>query len=372
MRKVLRWIAVLAIFAVVGAACASDEPGPEDTDTTEPSETTSETTEPTTTAPLPGEGMKACEVTDSGGIDDKSFNQTAFAGVESAAEEFGVEAKFLESQTQDDYAPNIQAFIDEGCDIIITVGFLLGDATKAAAEANPDQKFAIVDFAYDPVLPNVLGLTFQTDQAAFLAGYAAAAMSESGKIATYGGIPIPPVTIFMDGFLAGARAYNQDNGTAVEVLGWDGKDGAFTGNFENQDDGRRLTEDFIAEGADIILPVAGPVGAGTTAAAQDNPGTKVIWVDTDGCVSASEFCDLFLTSVLKNIDVAVHDAIAAVVDDSFEGGFYSGTLENGGVGIAPFHEFEADVPAELLTKLDELTQGIIDGSVSVAPADYPA
>jgi basic membrane protein A len=361
---------VLAVIALVAAACAEDDDG--GGGATGPTEATAPTGPTETTAPLPGEGMKACEVTDVGGIDDRSFNETAFAGAERAAEELGVEAKFLESQTQDDYLPNIQAFIDEGCDIIVTVGFLLGDATQQAAEANPDQPFAIVDFGYDPVIPNVLGLTFATDQAAFLAGYAAAGMTETGTVATYGGIEIPTVTIFMDGFLAGVRAYNEDNGTEVELLGWDGKSGSFTGNFENQDDGRRLTEDFIGEGADIVLPVAGPVGFGTTAAAQDNPGTKVVWVDTDGCVSASEFCDLFLTSIMKNMDVAVFDAINSVVEGTFEGGFYTGTLENEGVAIAPFHEFEEDVPAELVTRLDELRQGIIDGSVSVSSADYAA
>lgn len=367
MRKWLRILAVVAALGLVAAACAEEE----EPEATGPTGETA-VTGPTGPTALPGEGMKACEVTDVGGIDDKSFNQTAWSGAERAAQELGVEAKFLESQTQDDYLPNIQAFIDEGCDIIVTVGFLLGDATAQAAEANPDQPFAIVDFGYDPVMENVLGLTFATDQAAFLAGYLAAGMTETGKVATYGGIEIPTVTIFMDGFLAGVRAYNQDNGTSVELLGWNGKTGSFTGNFENQDDGRRLTEDFIGEGADIVLPVAGPVGFGTTAAAQDNPGTKVVWVDTDGCVSASEFCDLFLTSIMKNMDVAVFDAINSVVEGTFAGGFYTGTLENNGVQIAPFHEFEADVPADLASKIEELTQGIIDGSVSIDPADYPA
>jgi basic membrane protein A len=367
MRKLLRMFALVAVLALVAAACAEEEE-PEATPT--PTETAVEET-PTEEA-LPGEGMKACEVTDVGGIDDKSFNQTAFAGAERAATELGVEAKFLESQTQDDYAPNIQAFIDEGCDIIVTVGFLLGDATAAAAQANPDVPFAIVDFAYDPTIPNVLGLVFATEQAAFLAGYLAAGMTKTGKIATYGGIEIPPVTVFMDGFLAGARAYNQENGTSVEVLGWDGKRGAFTGNFESQDDGRRLTEDFISEGADIVLPVAGPVGFGTTAAAEDAGDVSVVWVDTDGCVSAEEFCSLFLTSVKKNIDVAVFEAIKSVVEGTFEGGVFVGTLENDGVGIAEFHEFEDDVPADLATRIEELKAGIIDGSVSVDPADYPA
>jgi basic membrane protein A len=379
MRRTLHvLIAMLAVLALVAAACAEDEEpqasATSPTSAASPTGTGTETTAtPTETeTALPGEGMLACEVTDTGGVDDKSFNQVTHDGLVRATEELGVEESVLESQADTDYAPNIQTFIDQGCDIIITVGFLLGDATQVAAEANPDQKFAIVDFAYDPVIPNVLGLTFQTDQAAFLAGYLAAGMTKTGKVATYGGINIPTVTIFMNGLLAGVRSYNQDNGTAVEVLGWDGTDGAFTGNFDNQDDGRRLTDDFISEGADIILPVAGPVGFGTTAAAQDAGDVSVIWVDVDGCVSAEEFCPLFLTTIEKHIDTAVFDAIASVVDGTFEGGFYSGTLENDGIGIAPFHEFEDDVPTELADRIEELKQGIIDGSVSVNPADYPA
>mgnify|MGYP000038289874 CR=1 FL=1 len=359
MKPTLRILAFALALALVGAACggAAEE-------------------QPPAEGGLPGEGMKACQVTDVGGIDDKSFNATAWAGVQRARSELGVEAKFLESQTQDDYAPNIQAFLDEGCDIIITVGFLLGDATKEAANANPDQPFAIVDFAYgegEIENDNVLGLTFATDQAAFLAGYLAAGMTKTGKVATYGGINIPPVTIFMNGFWAGVQKYNEDNGTSVEVLGWDAakQDGTFTGDFEDQTKGRQVTEDFLAEGADIVLPVAGPVGFGTTAALQDSPQDDMaIWVDTDGCISASEFCPLFLTSVMKNMDVAVFEAIKQVVEGTFEGGVYVGTLENNGVGIAPYHEFEDDVPQELKDRIEELRQGIIDGSVSADHNDY--
>jgi basic membrane protein A len=323
--------------------------------------------------------MTGCEVTDTGGIDDKSFNATAYAGLTQAQDELGITPSVLESQTQDDYAPNIQTFIDQGCDLIVTVGFLLGDATLAAAQDNPDQKFAIVDVDFfdsdkgkDITLDNAKELTFQTDQAAFLAGYLAAGMSQSGTIGTFGGINIPPVTIFMNGFAAGILKYNQDNGTSVELLGWDpvAQDGTFTGDFENQDNGRRVTEDFISEGADIILPVAGPVGLGAAAAAQDAGNVQMVWVDTDGCVSAAEYCPLFITSIMKNMNTAVFDTMQSVVDGSYTGGLYSGTLENGGVGIADFHEFDSAVPQELKDTLETLKAGIIDGSVSVDPADY--
>jgi basic membrane protein A len=381
MSKWVRLVAVLGILAVVAAACSDDNGGGTTGATGGTSATGATATggSGTSGGALPGVGVTACEVTDTGGIDDKSFNATAYAGITQAQDELGITGSVLESQTQDDYAPNIQTFIDQGCDLIVTVGFLLGDATLAAAQDNPDQKFAIVDVDFfdsdkgkDITLDNAKELTFQTDQAAFLAGYLAAGMSQSGKIGTFGGINIPPVTIFMNGFSAGILAYNQDNGTNVELLGWDpvAQDGTFTGDLENQDNGRRVTEDFISEGADIILPVAGPVGLGAAAAAQDAGGVDLIWVDTDGCVSAAEFCPLFLTSIMKNMNIAVFDQVSAVVDGTFTGGLYSGTLENGGVGIAEYHEFDSAVPQELKDKIEELQAGIIDGSVSVDPADY--
>jgi basic membrane protein A len=183
----------------------------------------------------------------------------------------------------------------------------------------------------------------------------------------------------MNGLAAGIRAYNEDNGTDVQLLGWDpdAQQGTQVSadpavGFDNSAEGRRITEDFIAEGADIILPVAGPTGLGTIAAAEDAGDVSVIWVDTDGCVSVPDSCALFLTSIKKNMDVAVYDAMQSVIDGSFEGGLYIGTLENDGVALGDFNEFDDDVPQELKDRVEELQQGIIDGSVSVNPADYPA
>jgi len=315
--------------------------------------------------PTPEKKFRVGMVTDVGGIDDKSFNATSWQGMELAKQELGVEVAYLESQQQADYAANITQFIDQGYDMIVTVGFLLGDDTKKFAEANPNVKFAIVDFAYDPPIPNVLGLTFATDEAAFLAGYLAAGMTKTGKVGTFGGIKIPPVTIFMVGFEYGVNYYNQKHGTNVQVLGWSTAkdDGLFVGNFESTDDGRRAGEELIAEGADIIMPVAGPVGLGTAAAVKDHPGTMLIGVDTDWCISAAEYCPVVLTSVMKNMHIAVRDAIKMAKEGTFQGGVYVGTLKNGGVGIAPFHEFDDDVPASLKAELEEVAKGIKDGTI---------
>jgi basic membrane protein A len=337
-------------------------------------------TEAMTEAPTeaPTAGLKVGQVTDLGGIDDKSFNTTAYAGIQQAVDELGAEGKYLESQQQADYQKNIQQFIDEGMDLIVTVGFLLGVDTATAAKANPDQKFAIVDYAYPDCyegategetcgstteLPNVLGLTFSTDQAAFLAGYAAAASTQTGKVGTFGGINIPTVSIFMKGFEAGVNYYNEKNGTNVEVLGWStaDNDGLFTGNFESTDDGRSFAESLVQEGADIVMPVAGPVGLGSAAYCKESGSCKIVGVDTDWTVSASEYTDIILTSVLKNMDVAVFDTIKAVSDGTFKGGVYVGTLENDGVGIAGV----AGATEELNGELEQLKTDIIAGTVKV-------
>jgi basic membrane protein A and related proteins len=365
--KQRRWAKALAVMlgmALVAAACGDDD-------------------DDTTSGGGDGGGdsaasdFTACQVTDTGGVDDKSFNQTAYQGLVDAGEEIGFEASYLESQSEADFAPNIDALMAEGCTLIVTVGFLLGDATAEAAEANPDQLLAIVDndlfdteTEEDRNFDNVAELVFSTDQAAFLAGYVAAGMTQTGTVGTYGGINLPTVNIFMKGFQLGIEKYNEDNGTQVKLVGWDNAadDGLFTGDFEDEAKGRATTQTLLDQGADIIMPVAGPVGLGSIEAIEaSGSDAKLIWVDTDGCVSVEESCDMFLTSVMKNMDVAVKDVAVAAANDEFEGGTREGTLENDGVGIAPFHEFDSQVPQELKDKVEELRQQIIDGEIETFP-----
>ncbi len=312
----------------------------------------------------------ACQVTDVGGIDDNSFNQTAWQGVLDAKETLGVEGRYLESQAETDYDANINSLLGGDCDIIVTIGFLLGDATKSAAEANPDQKFSIVDFAYDPTIPNVLGQVYATDEAAFLAGYLSAGMTKTGVLGVFGGINIPPVTIFMDGFVAGANYHNAQKGTSVTVLGWDpaAREGLFTNNFDSLDDGRAFAQNLYDEGADIVLPVAGPVGLGSAALA-DELGTdalKIVGVDADLYKTDPEKKHVYLTSILKRMDATVLGVIEQAKDGTFEGGVTVGSLANGGVGLAPLHDFEDSVPAELKAEIEAIQKGVIDGSISVA------
>lgn len=319
--------------------------------------------------PVAAADFTACQVTDTGGIDDNSFNQTAWKGVLDAQEQLGVGGRFLESQAETDYEANINSLLGGDCGIIITVGFLLGDATEAAAKANPDQKFSIVDYAYDPVIPNVLGQVYATDQAAFLAGYLSAGMTKTGVLGTFGGINIPPVTIFMDGFVRGVDHYNAAKGTSVTVLGWSPatREGLFTNNFDSLDDGRAFAQNLYDEGADIVLPVAGPVGLGSAALA-DELGVeklKIIGVDADLYLTDPEKKHVYLTSITKRMDATVMGVIEAAMGPDFAGGVLVGTLANGGVDLAPYHDMDSQVPEELKEEITALRQAIIDGTINV-------
>jgi basic membrane protein A and related proteins len=375
MKKNLMFLmGLVLILSMVMASCA---PAPAPTEAPKPAEPTAAPVEPTK-APAPTEAptavpapakLKACQVTDTGGIDDKSFNATAWKGVEDAVAKLGVDGKYLESKEVADFEKNLNAFIEEKCDIIISVGFLLGDATKAAAEKNPDMKFSIVDYGYDQIIPNVVGQVFNTDEAAFLAGYLAAGMTKTGKVGTFGGLPIPTVTIFMEGFAKGVSYYNTAKGTKVQVLGWDLKDpakGLFTNSFDDQTKGKETGISLMDEGADIIMPVAGPVGLGTAAALKERGNAMLIGVDSDWFLTAPTYADITLTSVLKKMDVTTFDVIKSVQDKTFKGGFTTGDLKNTGVDLAPFHDFDSKVPAELKAELDKVRAGLLDGTIKLA------
>ena len=184
----------------------------------------------------------------------------------------------------------------------------------------------------------------------------------------------PPVTLFMDGFVDGVAKYNEVHGTAVVALGWDkaAQDGVFTGDFEDINKGLTTTQGFIDQGADVILPVAGQVGEGAARAALDNPGVSVIWVDSDGYdVLSDEFRPVLLTSVLKNTGDAVVEIVKSSIDGTFDNKQYVGTLENGGVDIAPYHDLASRVSAELGAEIDKLRADIISGALTVTSPNTP-
>jgi basic membrane protein A len=316
-------------------------------------------------------------VADTGGISDRSFNASAWKGVQDAERDMGIQGAYLESQLPADYEQNTKRFLDQNYELIITVGFPQAVTTKAAAEANPDRKFAIVDYSYDPVLPNVLGMTFKSDEAAFLAGYLAAGMSTSGKVGTFGGIKIPPVTIFMVGLEKGIQYYNWQKGTNVEFIGWKTDPGAsacgegrFTDTFVSIEKGQLFANQLMDDGADIVVPLAGTTGLGAAAAIKDR-AKIMIGVDSDQYISTPEYKEIYLTSILKNTDTASYDVIKSIVDKTFKGGTYVGTIENNGVGISPYHDFENQIPAALKGEIEQLKKKIIDGSVATGWGDCP-
>ena len=315
----------------------------------------------------------ACMVTDVGGIDDKSFNTSAWKGLEAAkAQDSNIDIKYVASKAEADYEPNLTQYVNQKCDFILAVGGLMGTATSKIAKANPNQQFGIVDAKVEE--SNVFPMEFDTAQAAFMAGYLAAGMTKTGKVGTYGGMKIAPVTIFMDGFVDGVAHYNKTKGKNVQVLGWnkETQNGAFSG-FEKQDEGKKQSDTLVAQGADIIMPVAGGAGLGTTAAAQASNGKySAIWVDVDGCESTPN-CPALLTTVAKNISDAVKDAVlkAAKGEKLTAAQGTIGTLANNGVSLAPYHEFDSKVPAELKAEVEKIKADIIAGTITVTSPAQP-
>ena len=372
MKKLYFVMALLIVMSMILTACgtpATEAPVAEAPATEAPAPTEAPATEAPAPTEAPVEMTKVCQVTDTGGIDDKSFNATAWKGVQDAIAKYGtVEGKYLESQQQADYEVNLNAFASEGCDLIIPVGFLLADATTAAATANPDQKYAIIDVDY-LAFDNLRGSGFAIDQATFLNGYLAAGMTKTGKVGTYVGIAFPATTKFMDGFALGVAYYNEIKGTDVKVLGWDvtTRQGLEVGNFESTDDGRKMGEQLMDEGADIIMPVAGPVGLGTLAVMEERGSGMLIGVDNDWSLANPDKADYILSNAMKNMDVFVTETIGQVMDGSFKGENWIGNLENGGVGISYGSKLGDTVPAELKAEIEALIPKIQSGEIATLP-----
>jgi basic membrane protein A len=317
----------------------------------------------------------ACMVTDLGGIDDKSFNASAWAGLEAAKAEAGnITTKYTASSSEADYEPGLRGYVSQKCNFILAVGGLMGDVTKKVSGESADSQFGIVDSGSSGA--NVYPMQFATHQAAFLAGYLAAGYSKSGSVGTYGGLKIPPVTIFMDGFADGVAHYNTVKSKNVKVIGWDkaAQNGTFAESFIDQNKGKTITQTLVSQGADVVMPVAGGTGLGTAQVAKDSAGKlSVIWVDQDGCKSADQYCDVFLTTVVKNIQDAVKQAVlkGAKGEALAASPGYLGTLENEGVSLAPYNQFDSKVDQALKTEIDTLKTDIVSGKVKVESASAP-
>ena len=388
-----RLLGLTATAAMIIAACgpgtATTAPATQAPGTQAPGTST-----PASAAPTTGAAKKtvACVAFDTGGLGDKGFNDLAKKGLEDA-KAAGYTTFFSEAQGATDYSNNIQTLIDKGCTAIVTVGFLQSQATADAANAPANAKisFAQVDTAWNKCGPdftcgnaddtpqpaNFTGLDYQVDQAAMLAGYLGASWSKSGKIGTYGGLAFPGVTRFMDGLYAGIQYYNQQKTKTVQLLGWDGAaaDPASTGTFVggsggndtwvNPTKGEELAKTFLDQGVDIVHPVAGATGNGSIKAMQE-AGKWAIGVDTDQFISIGPPTNAaILTSAQKAIDVSVLDFFNQVEGGYLGGTDYSGTIANDGVLLAPYHDYDSQISAELKGEIDALKAKLADGSVKV-------
>ncbi len=328
------------------------------------------------TALREGPKFKVGMVSDVGGIDDASFNENTWKGLEDAARMFGVEAKFLESQAQADYENNITEFAEQGYDLIITVGFLLMDATHKMAREYPDVNFAGVDFSsFDwattgEVTPNVQGILFNVHEASFPVGYLAAAMADQldpddPVVAYIGGMQIPPVEEFIVAYEAGTNYYNEKYGKDV------GFTGVYVGDFEAPDQGKVQANSLIDEGADIIMGVGGKTGNGGITAAKER-GKWGVGVDVDQYYTLPNEKDILVTSTVKRLDKAVLAVIKNMVVGKFGGGTdYFGTLANAGVGVGPLHDFEDKVPDNIKADVEQIQKDIMTGALWTGWGEEP-
>lgn len=337
----------------------------------------------------------ACEVTDTGGLNDHSFNASAYAGLKAAVAHppKGVKINFkVASSTQtSDYVKYINGFIKAKCNIIVTVGFLMADATWNAAVSNPKVHFAIVDNTngnpgnpgdLDPCpgvtckhsASNILGLTYNTNQDGFLGGYEAAATSKTGVVATYGGIQFSSVTIYMDGYAQGIAYYNahrKAGAKKVSLLGWNEatQTGTFIGSFTDPSLAATDTTNFLNAGASTIFPVAGGDGLGTTAAVKtwntSHAKANVEWVDTSGCSNDPSDCKIFISSVTKGVTSSVKAAVLLQANLKFKGGNYVGTIKNGGAAYVENPGYKPAVPASILNEIKVLSAAIVSGKIKV-------
>lgn len=329
------------------------------------------------------DGFLPCLVSDAGGWNDKSFNQSAKEGMDSAAEDLGIKPLEFESANDNDYAPNLETAVSEGCTLIVSVGFKLSAATVESALANPDLDYAIIDdwadndFDGEVDAPNIKPLVFDTAQAAYLGGYAAAAWSDQSgvnKVGTFGGMQIPSVAVFMDGFELGVDKYNEDKSASVELFGWDAETqkGSFTGGFDANDTAKQTAQGVLDQGVDVILPVGGPVYQSAAAAIADSgKDTLMLGVDSDLAVADPNVADITLVSVMKAIDVAVQDATVAAAKGDFDPSPYVGTLENEGVKLSGFGDFESQLPDGLLDEISALQEQIVSGDITVDSENSP-
>jgi basic membrane protein A and related proteins len=377
------FLAAALMMAVLLAACGND-PATTGGDE-EPTEVTQEPTDAETAAPdevddgeessiVPldevceekyadveaPEGFTAGLVTDIGAVDDGTFNQYAYEGLVAAQDCFGIETNFIETANEADYDNNISTLMQSEPNVVVTVGFLIADATKSFAEDNPDVKFIGVDQFQEDFGDNYVGVLFREDQGGFLAGAMAGLLTESGVVGVVGGREdVPPVVRLVNGFEQGANYVAEQDGSEINVLS------TYNQSFTDPAKGRSDAEQFMGEGADVIFGAGGPTGSGGVRAAAE-AGNWGIGVDQDEYFTTFQGgdapgADRLATSAVKRVDLGVFENIAAAIQDAFEPGIFTLDAANDGITYAPFHD--ADIPDDAAARLEEIRAGLADGSI---------
>lgn len=346
--------ALLIALALLFVACG----GQQAAEPTEPAAEPAATEEEAMTADI----ESVCLVTDVGRVNDGTFNEYAYNGMTGAAEDFELENDFIETQSQADYSANIQTCLDEGFDILVTVGFLIADATLEAAQNNQDTFFIGVDQFFEDPPDNLVGIQFREDQGGFLAGAMAGMMTESGTVGGIYGIDIPPVVKFRNGYEHGVQYVNPEAQTL----------GVYIPSFTDPAQGASTAEQFIGEGADVIFGAGGPTGSGGIKRAAEE-GIWVIGVDQDEYFTTfgggeTPGVDRLLTSAVKRVDVGVYNQIQGLVEPDSDlwagGGIYILNASNEGISYAPFHEAEDGIPDEVKQRMEEVLQQLAAGELT--------
>ena len=343
-------LALMLVLAFVPGCAAEEEPVAE---------------EPAAEEPVAEEpALKAAMVTDVGGLGDKSFNDLAYEGLKRAEEELGVEIEVLESAEITDYETNIDSLANAGYSPIFAVGFLMTDTVVKMAPQYPDTLFGGVDEFFEAPLENMAGLNFKEEEGSYLAGVVAglatketfdSKLNDKNIIGFVGGMDVPLIKKFEAGFIAGAKSVNPD----VQVIS------LYTGSFTDQAKGKELGLSLIEQGADVIYAAAGACGTGTIQACQEK-GALFIGVDADQYLTVPGSGDVMLTSMMKRVDNAVFMTIESVLNDEFAGGENQVFgLKEGGVELAPFHDFESKVPQAIKDAVQKATDDIVGGTVTV-------
>jgi len=357
---------VVMLLAALGlsAGCAAEDEPEDDVTTEEPAEEPEEEEE---VVALPGEGIKVAMVSDVGGLGDKSFNDAAWLGMETARDALGVEVDFLESNEVADYAPNVDQLVGAGYDLIYTVGFMMSSTTMEKGLEYPDVLFAGIDQYLDPIESNMTGVLFREQEGSYLAGVLAGmattdldladVINEDKKVCFIGGMEGAVIGRFEAGFRAGVTSVDPE----IEVIV------LYSGSFDNPDKGKELALTAIDQGADVIFHVAGPEGLGGVAACQE-AGALIIGVDQDMYLTVEGSGDVMLSSMMKRVDSAVFETIEKLVNGEFPGGENASLgMAESAVGLAPFHDFESAVSDAIKAAIAAAEAGIMDGTI-VVPA----